>query len=48
MITDVAAADVIVISDLHLGSPASTAAGRITKFLDYVADTGAALCINGD
>jgi len=38
----------LVISDLHLGNPASTARGRLLDFLDWVADSGASVCINGD
>jgi UDP-2,3-diacylglucosamine pyrophosphatase LpxH len=38
----------LVISDLHLGNPASTARGRLLDFLDWVAHSGSSLCINGD
>jgi UDP-2,3-diacylglucosamine pyrophosphatase LpxH len=38
----------VVISDLHLGSPASTAHRDLLHFLDEVAESGRALCINGD
>jgi UDP-2,3-diacylglucosamine pyrophosphatase LpxH len=38
----------MVISDLHLGNPNSTARARVTGFLDHVLETGASLCINGD
>ena len=48
MILDVVAPHMIVVSDLHLGNPASTAGPRIDGFLRHVAGTGATLCINGD
>jgi UDP-2,3-diacylglucosamine pyrophosphatase LpxH len=38
----------LVISDLHLGNPVSTAPVRLLSFLDYAADIGASLCIDGD
>lgn len=38
----------VVISDLHLGSPASRAAQLLPGFLAHVADEGWPLCINGD
>lgn len=38
----------LVISDLHLGSPASQAAHRLPAFLDRVLTPEWALCINGD
>ena len=38
----------VVISDLHLGNPASTARTRLVAFLDHIRDTGASVCINGD
>jgi UDP-2,3-diacylglucosamine pyrophosphatase LpxH len=38
----------VVLSDLHLGSPASTAHRDLLPFLDEVAESGRALCINGD
>lgn len=38
----------VVISDLHLGCPASTADRDLLRFLDEVDETGRALCINGD
>lgn len=37
-----------VISDLHLGNPASTAGRRLIDFLDHAADIGASVCVNGD
>jgi UDP-2,3-diacylglucosamine pyrophosphatase LpxH len=48
VIIDATAEHVFVISDLHLGNPASTARERILGFLDHVGDCGASLCINGD
>jgi UDP-2,3-diacylglucosamine pyrophosphatase LpxH len=38
----------VVISDLHLGNPASSARTRLVGFLDHIRDTGASVCINGD
>ena len=39
MILDIEEDRLFVVSDLHLGNPASTAgAGRILPFLDHVAD----------
>jgi UDP-2,3-diacylglucosamine pyrophosphatase LpxH len=38
----------LVISDLHLGNPNSTARSRVTGLLDHVIEVGASLCINGD
>lgn len=48
MIIDVEEERLVVISDLHLGNPASTARERVVAFLDYVRSIGASLCINGD
>jgi len=48
VILDIAEDRLFVISDLHLGNPASTAAARVLPFLDHVADEGASLCIDGD
>jgi UDP-2,3-diacylglucosamine pyrophosphatase LpxH len=48
VIIDVDEQRLFVVSDLHLGNPASTAEERILPFLDHVADLGASLCINGD
>jgi UDP-2,3-diacylglucosamine pyrophosphatase LpxH len=45
---DVAEERLVVISDLHLGNPASHAGASIPAFLDYVRREGLALCINGD
>lgn len=39
---------VVVVSDLHLGCPASSASRDFDRFLDEVAATGRTLCINGD
>ena len=38
----------VVVSDLHLGNPASSARIRLVAFLDHIRDTGASVCINGD
>ena len=38
----------VVISDLHLGNPASSARTRLVAFLDYIRDTSASVCVNGD
>lgn len=38
----------LVISDMHLGNPASTAERRLLGFLDHAADIGASVCVNGD
>jgi UDP-2,3-diacylglucosamine pyrophosphatase LpxH len=38
----------VVVSDLHLGNPASSARTRLVAFLDHIRDTGASVCINGD
>jgi UDP-2,3-diacylglucosamine pyrophosphatase LpxH len=48
VIIDVEEERLFVVSDLHLGNPASTAEARLLGFLDHVADLGASLCINGD
>ena len=48
MIVDIDDDHVIVVSDLHIGSPASTATQRLPALLDHVIDRGANLCINGD
>jgi UDP-2,3-diacylglucosamine pyrophosphatase LpxH len=48
VILDVEVDRLFVISDLHLGNPASMAAKRVLPFLDHVADEGASVCINGD
>jgi UDP-2,3-diacylglucosamine pyrophosphatase LpxH len=48
VILDIEEDRLFVVSDLHLGNPASTAPRRILPFLRYVADEGASLCINGD
>jgi UDP-2,3-diacylglucosamine pyrophosphatase LpxH len=48
VIIEIEASRLIVISDLHLGNPASTASLRIVEFLRHVAEVGATLCINGD
>ena len=38
----------VIVSDLHLGNPASSARTRLVAFLDHIRDTGASVCINGD
>jgi UDP-2,3-diacylglucosamine pyrophosphatase LpxH len=38
----------VVVSDLHLGNPVSSARTRLVAFLDHIRDTGASVCINGD
>lgn len=38
----------VIVSDLHLGNPASTARTRLPAFLDHIRNTGASVCINGD
>ena len=48
MIIDAVEERLFVISDLHLGSPASSAERRLVGFLDHAAEVGASVCINGD
>ena len=48
MILDVEERRLIVVSDLHLGSPASSAAHRLPEFIAWVGEQDANLCINGD
>ena len=48
MILDADEERLLVVSDLHLGSPASTAERRLVGFLDHAAEVGASVCINGD
>jgi UDP-2,3-diacylglucosamine pyrophosphatase LpxH len=48
VIIDVAEERLVVVSDLHLGSPASRAASSFPAFLDYVRRKGFSLCLNGD
>ncbi len=48
MIIDAEFERLFVISDLHLGNPASTARDRLLGFLDHAIECGAGLCINGD
>jgi UDP-2,3-diacylglucosamine pyrophosphatase LpxH len=38
----------LVISDLHLGNPSSTARGRLIDFLEEARAGGWGVCINGD
>ena len=48
MITDIDAERLVIVSDLHLGNPASEAAGPFREFLDFVQDEHRTLVINGD
>jgi UDP-2,3-diacylglucosamine pyrophosphatase LpxH len=48
VIFDIAEERVVVVSDLHLGSPGSLAIDHLPAFFDEVAESGASLCINGD
>ena len=48
MILDIEEERLFVVSDLHLGNPASLASRRILPFLQHVANEGGSLCINGD
>jgi UDP-2,3-diacylglucosamine pyrophosphatase LpxH len=48
VILDIEVERLFVISDLHLGNPASLATRRLLPFLDHVADQGASICVNGD
>jgi UDP-2,3-diacylglucosamine pyrophosphatase LpxH len=48
VIIDVEEERLLIVSDLHLGSPASTAERRLVGFLDHAVDVGASVCINGD
>ena len=48
VIIDVAEERLVIVSDLHLGNPASRAASSFPSFLDYVRDEGLTLCLNGD
>ena len=48
MIIEASEERLLVVSDLHLGSPASTAERRLVGFLDHAAELGASVCINGD
>lgn len=48
MITDVAEERLLVVSDLHLGNPASSASAPFRRFLDHVRQEQWSLCINGD
>src|SRR3954471_7222980 len=38
----------LVVSDMHLGNPSSTARSRLVTFLEYALAEGASVCINGD
>ncbi|MDQ4143751.1 MAG: UDP-2,3-diacylglucosamine diphosphatase [Actinomycetota bacterium] len=48
MIIDIAEDRLVVVSDLHLGNPASRAGASFRNFLDYVRQEGFSLCLNGD
>jgi UDP-2,3-diacylglucosamine pyrophosphatase LpxH len=48
VILDTTTDRMLIVSDLHLGNPASTAEKRLLGFLDHAADIGASVCINGD
>ena len=48
MILDLDDDHVVIVSDLHLGSPASRAGATFPAFLDHVAELGATLVVNGD
>jgi UDP-2,3-diacylglucosamine pyrophosphatase LpxH len=48
VILDIAEDRLFVISDLHLGNPASSASERLVDFLDFARLSGASLCVNGD
>ena len=48
MIIDADEDRLLVVSDLHLGNPSSSARQRLLDFLDYTDEQGASLCINGD
>ena len=48
MILDIAEDRLVVVSDLHLGNPASQAGKTFRAFLDYVRREHLCLCINGD
>lgn len=48
MIIHVAGERLIVVSDLHLGNPASRAGASFRAFLDHVRTQGYSLCLNGD
>lgn len=48
MIIDIAEERMVVVSDLHLGNPASQAGSTFRGFLDFVRRERLCLCINGD
>lgn len=48
MIIHVAEERLVVVSDLHLGNPASRSGASFRAFLDYVRAEGFSLCLNGD
>jgi UDP-2,3-diacylglucosamine pyrophosphatase LpxH len=48
VIIDVAEERMVVVSDLHLGNPASMASGAFPAFLEHAGREGFAVCLNGD
>ena len=48
MITAIKSEKLVVISDLHLGNPFSTAKRQVIPFLKWAAGQGYDICINGD
>ena len=48
MILDIEEPRLLVVSDLHLGNPSSSARRRLVEFLDYAEQENASVCINGD
>lgn len=48
MITDIQCSRLVVISDLHLGNPFSSARRRTVEFIHWAAREGYDICLNGD
>lgn len=48
MITTVNNKKMVIISDLHLGNPFSSASRRVIQFMHWAAHEGYDICINGD
>lgn len=48
MITKIASEKLAVISDLHLGNPFSHAKRKTIRFIEWAANSGFDICINGD
>jgi UDP-2,3-diacylglucosamine pyrophosphatase LpxH len=48
LITNIKTDKLVVISDLHLGNPFSTARRRVVRFIRWAAQNGYDICINGD